>query len=396
MSSRTEVAYFDYAASAGPRPAPVADAVAAYLRDCGAAPGRGTHRWALELGRRILRLREAILALLGASGDPGRVTFHANATYALNVALHSLLRRGDRVVRTAFDHNAVRRPLEAAAARGRLEVRRLPVGPNGEVDLAYAERLLQGARLLVLPHVSNVLGVALPVRELAERAHAAGAWVLLDAAQSVGHTEVDVAALSIDAVAFSGHKGLLGPPGAGVLWLREGLPTRPLARGGTGADSWRRGMPRCLPDRLEAGTLNAAALVGLEAALAWQAEHGRAVRIRAHALAARLYEELRSIPGVRVLSPPPSLEGAPIVTIAVSGRSSEDVAHVLDRDFAVLVRGGLHCAPETHATLGTLRTGAVRFSLGWRTTTVEVDRAVAAVRAVATGAAGSSRRRREN
>jgi len=378
-----EVAYFDYAASAGPRPPEVVDAVAAYLRDCGAVPGRGTHRWAIEVGRLVLRVRQRLAELLRAPGDPGRITFHANATAALNVALRSLVRPGDRVVRTDLDHNAVRRPLERWARHRRLEVRRLPVARDGSVDLTAAERLLAGARLLVLPHVSNVLGVALPVRALAERARAAGAFVLLDAAQSVGHIDVDVTALGVDAVAFSGHKGLLGPPGVGVLWLREGVPARPLVRGGTGADSWRVAMPACLPDRLEAGTLNAAGLVGLDAALSWHAQHAPATRARVHALAVQLFNALEALPGVHVLSPPPSVHGAPIVTIALPGRSSESVARALDREFGVLVRAGLHCAPETHALLGTLRTGAVRFSLGWRTTPLEVTRAVAAVAAIA-------------
>ncbi|HEU4456819.1 MAG TPA: aminotransferase class V-fold PLP-dependent enzyme, partial [Longimicrobium sp.] len=251
--------YLDYAATAAIRPPEVVEAVASYLRDVGATPGRSGHARAVDAGRIALRCRLALAELFGVEGDPGRIVFQLNATHAINTALAGILRPGDRVVRTGYDHNAVRRPAAALAAQG-VEVSVIPGHSDGSIDLDEAARLLRGddspARLLALPHVSNVLGQRLPVRELADRAHAVGAWVLVDAAQSAGHLPLDVEELGIDLLAFTGHKGLLGPQGVGGLWVRDGVEVAPLLRGGTGGDSLPQEMPAVYPDHLEAGTLN--------------------------------------------------------------------------------------------------------------------------------------------
>lgn len=378
-----DAVYLDYAATSAVRPGAVTEAVVRYLRDVGATPGRAGHRRAVEAGRIVFRCRRALAALFNAPGDPGRVTFHLNATHALNAALFGLLAPGDRVVRTAYDHNAVRRPVQALVARGVTEVV-LSGSPAGTVNLDEAERALRGARVLVVPHASNVLGVALPVRELAERAHAAGAAVLVDAAQSAGHLPIDVEAMGVDLLAFTGHKGLLGPQGTGGLWIREGIEIAPALFGGTGGDSDSPDMPALLPDRLEAGSQNGPGIAGLLAGVEWLAEHGAdAVHAREDALKRRLWDALSVIPGVVVHSPGTRTPGVGIVTATVDGMDSARVARRLDTDFGVLVRAGLHCAPESHDLLGTGRTGAVRFSVGWATTGAEVDRAAAAMARVA-------------
>ena len=389
--------YLDYAATCGVRPAEVVDAVCDYLRDVGATPGRSGHRRAVEAGRIALRCRTALAGLLGAPGDPGRVVFQLNATHALNTALHGLLRPGDRVVRTAYDHNAIRRPVAALAAHGvRSSV--IPGAPDGSVDLALAERLLEGAgdpaRVLVLPHASNALGTVLPVAELAERAHRVGARVVLDAAQTVGHLPVEVERLGADVVCFAGHKGLLGPGGIGGLWIREGVEVRPSVAGGTGADSHAEAMPELLPDRLEAGSQNGPGIAGLLAGVRWvQRRTPKAIHAREAALKARVREQLAALPGVRVLSPA-APEGVPIVLVDVVAVPAAEVAHRLDRDFGVLVRAGVHCAPESHRLLGTDGGGAVRFSLGWATTEEDVDLATDAVAAIVAGARTNLPKRR--
>lgn len=380
--------YLDYAATSALRPPEVIDAVAAYLRDVGATPGRAAHRRAVEAGRVALRCRRALARLFGIEGDPGRVTFQLNATHALNLALHGLLRPGDRVVRTAYDHNAVRRPLALLQQRG-VAVDVLGGGGDGVVDLDAAERRLRGdavrppARLLVLPHVSNVLGCALPVAELAERAHAVGARVLLDAAQSAGHLPLDVRRLGVDLLAFTGHKGLLGPQGVGGLWVREGVEVEPLLAGGTGADSAPAEMPAALPDRLEAGSQNGPGIAGLLAGVEWLERRGvEALHARERALKARLRAGLQAVPGVRVLSPA-APEGVGIALLTAAHISPAELARRLDAEHGVLGRAGLHCAPEAHALVGTLQTGALRLSLGWASTEAEVEHAVAAVCAAA-------------
>jgi cysteine desulfurase family protein len=380
--------YLDYAATSAVRPPEVVEAVERYLRDVGATPGRSGHHLAIEAGRIALRCRRALMRLFGAGGDPGRIAFFPNATYALNAALHGILRPGDAVVRTRLDHNAVRRPIGWLAARG-VHERVLGSDADGGLHLAELDHLLglePRARLVVLPHASNVLGtVESPAvfEELARCAHAHGALLLVDAAQSAGHVEIDVAAMGIDLLAFTGHKGLLGPQGTGGLYVREGVEIDPVWSGGTGADSLPVAMPEAMPDRLEAGTLNGPGIAGLLAGVEWLLERGVAsVHARESALKARLRERLEAVDGVRVLSPA-APEGVGIVTIVVDGIAPGELAARLDRGFGVMTRAGLHCAPETHELLGTLATGAVRFSVGWATTEAEVDAAADAVASIA-------------
>lgn len=380
--------YLDFAATAALRPARVARAVADFLTDCGASAGRGGHSTAVEAERIVFRCRRAVLKTLGLGGDPGRIAFTLNATHALNTALWGVLDAGDVAVATPFDHNSVLRPLHQLARERGVRVRTLAGTPNGGVELEGARSLLHGARLLVVNAVSNVLGTALPLAELAALAREAGALVLVDAAQSAGHVPIDFA--GADLVAFTGHKGLLGPQGTGGLWVREGLDVRPLLRGGTGGDSSNREMPLEMPDHLEAGTLNIAGLAGLLAGCEHVLEAGLG-HIHAHEaeLKARLRDGLLAVPGVRVHSPA-APGGAGVVTITHARVDPAVLAERLDREFGVQARPGLHCAPEVHRMLGTEATGALRFSVGWCSTEADVDAAIEAVSAIVAPAVRAS------
>lgn len=373
--------YLDFAATSALRPAAVADAMAAFLTDCGATPGRGGHSAAVEAGRIAFRCRRAVARVLRLPGDPGRIAFTFNATHALNTALWGLLEPGDAVVVTQYDHNSVLRPVHQLVHERGIQSRMLAGTADGEVDIDDARRQLEGARLLVVNAVSNVLGVRLPLAELAAAAHDAGALVLVDAAQSAGHVHASHSAEGADLIAFTGHKGLLGPQGTGGLWVREGVEVRPLLRGGTGGDSLNREMPTAMPDHLEAGTGNAPGLAGLLAACEFLLEQGvEAVHRHESALKARLRTGLAGVRGVRVLSPP-APDGAGVVTIVHDSIGPSTLAEAIDRDFGVLARPGLHCAPEVHRMLGTEVTGALRFSVGWCSTAEDVERAVEAIEA---------------
>lgn len=379
---RDDVVYLDYAATAAVRPDAVADAVAQFLKSNGATPGRGGHRLSIDAGRIALRCRRLLAGLLGIPGDPGRIAFQHNATHALNTALYGVLREGDVVVTTSFEHNAVMRPLHALARERAVEVRRIPGDAEGALDLEAVRRLVDGARLLAITAASNVLGTRTPVAELAQSAHDAGALVLVDAAQAAGSVPIDAGALGIDLLALTGHKALLGPQGVGALWVRPGLDVAPLLTGGTGGDSLDPAMPNALPDHLEAGTLNAPGIAGLAAALEWLCAEGpERLRAREMSLKRMLYEGLQAIQGVRVLSPA-APDGVPIVTIIAEGIDPSALASRLDREHGVLTRPGLHCAPDAHRLMGTEQTGAVRFSLGWASTESDVARALAAVGAL--------------
>ncbi len=381
-----DVTYLDYAATSAIRPPVVADAISGWLKTNGATPGRGGHRLAIEAGRSALRCRRLLAELLHIPGDPGRIAFQLNATHALNSALFGVLKQGDVVVSTPYEHNAVVRPLHVLRSVRGVEVREVPAARDGTLELDVARELLKDARLLVVTAASNVLGTASPLGPLCAAAHEAGAAVLVDAAQAAGSLPLDVAGLGIDLLALTGHKALLGPQGIGALWVRPGLEIEPLLTGGTGGDSLDLSMPAALPDRLEAGTLNAPGIVGLLAALEWLRAEGIAtIHAREMTLKQRLHDALRSIDGVRVLTPP-APDGVPIVTFLADAVDPATLAARLDREYGVLSRPGLHCAPGAHRLLGTARTGALRLSLGWASTERDVERAVAAVRGIVAAA----------
>jgi selenocysteine lyase/cysteine desulfurase len=303
----------------------------------------------------------------------------SNATHALNTALWGCVRRGERVVITAFDHNAVLRTAAHLRTERAVDVTLIAGAGDGAIDEDALVRALDGAKLLSLNAASNVLGTRLDIARLAALARAAGALSVVDLAQLAGHAPFDAAECGADMVAFTGHKGLLGPQGVGALWVREGVDIDPFMTGGTGGDSMLREMPPAYPDHLEAGTLNGPGIAGLHAGAEFLLHDDvAAIHSRTMTLKRSLYDGLASVGGIRVVSPP-APDGVAIVTIVSQKHDPATLAARLDREHAVLTRPGLHCAPEAHRVLGTERTGAVRFSLGYASTDADVRRAVEAV-----------------
>ncbi len=372
----------DYAATSAIRPPAVGRAVAAFLEGVGCTPGRGGHSGATEAARLAFRCRRALARALDLPGDPGRIAFMQNATHALNTALWGLLRPGDALVISQYDHNAVLRPAHHLAQCRDAEVRMLSGSPDGSVDLDEAARLLDGARVLVVNAASNVLGTFLPLEAMARIAHDAGAVVVVDVAQSAGHSAENAPTQGADVVAFTGHKGLLGPQGMGGLWVREGIEVDPLLCGGTGGDSSLREMPQSMPDRLEAGTGNSPGMAGMLAACEFIRDRGvESIHRHEMELKARLLDGFSTVRGLRVLSPA-APDGVPVVSVMTDRMDAASLASRLDLEHRIQTRAGLHCAPEVHRVLGTSESGAVRFSLGWASTTEDVDAAVMGVDAV--------------
>jgi len=375
-----ELIYLDNAATAWPKPPGVAEAMGEFLRDSAANPGRGGHALSVEAGRTILLCRQRLAAFFGVR-DASRMIFTASATHALNMALFGVLRPGDHCITTSLEHNAVARPLHRLSQQG-VEVTIVPGEDDGSLGLAaVAGAIRKNTRLIAMTHASNVCGTLLPVKQVGELARQAGALFLLDAAQTAGVIPIDVTLLGIDMLAVPGHKSLLGPPGIGALYIRAGIDIVPLLYGGTGSFSAQMAMPEEYPDRLEVGTLNTVGIAGLAAALDYISERGLSdIHRHERELVVRLRRGLSGIAGVTVYGQP---EGAPIVAFNIKSLGSTEVAHILDANFGMATRAGLHCAPLAHRTLGTLTQGAVRVSPGPFSTAKEIDKLLTAVEEVA-------------
>lgn len=363
--------YLDNAATSHPKPPAVYRAVLKALEEVGASPGRGAYRLAREAMEIVNRARRLAATLFDVA-DPGRVIFTKNATEGLNAVLKGWVRPGDRVVTSALDHNAVARPLRRLAAAG-AEVVEVPCGSDGLLDLDAFERALSATpRLAVLCHASNVNGALLPLAEVAALCHARGVPLLLDAAQTAGLQPISFRNPGLGMLACSGHKALLGPPGTGLLILREDLDMPPLLEGGTGSRSEELEQPCFCPDRHESGSPNLPGIAGLAAGIEHVLEAGPAALLGHElALAERLEAGLEALPGVRVSRP--ARRGTGVVSFVVSGMNPGDVGRLLDEGFDIAVRTGLHCAPLAHRTFGTFPEGTVRVSPGFATTGDEID-----------------------
>lgn len=377
--------YLDHAATSYPKPAEVLRAMQEFLERAGGNPGRSGHRLSIAAGRVLYEAREAVAELFHAP-DPLRVIFTSNATHALNLALYGLLQAGDRVVTTSMEHNAVMRPLRNLERRG-LEVVVVPCASDGSVDLnAMGNALTEGTRLVVANHASNVVGTIAPVAEIAALAHRVGALLLLDAAQTAGVLPIDVQAMGIDLLAFTGHKGLLGPPGTGGLVLSETVnpdEIEPLTQGGTGSRSEYEQQPDFLPDKFESGTPNGVGIAALGAGIAWVKQRGvETIREHEVELTRLLLEGLRAMRGVTLYGPPDPQRRTAVISFTVEGRQVSEIGQRLDEEHGVLCRVGLHCAPAAHRTIGTFPKGTVRFSPGASTTPQEIEEALAALEQV--------------
>jgi cysteine desulfurase/selenocysteine lyase len=379
--------YLDNAATSYPKPPGVMEAVEHALRIEGAAEGRSATRAALRVHEVVARCRERAARLLGAKQSE-RIVFTFNGTDSLNLALHGLLRPGDHVVTSAIEHNSVLRPLRNLRDRG-VEVSYVPGDGEGRVNPDEVKRALRdNTRLVALVHASNVTGMIQPIDSVGEMAREAGAFFLVDAAQSAGHLPIDVSRSPIDILAAPGHKGLLGPLGTGVLYVAPGVEEQlqSVRQGGTGSNSEDDLQPARLPDKYECGNHNVPGLFGLEAALAWIEERTVAELCRRErALTEQLVTALAPIKGLRIYGPQSAEDRVGVVSVTLDGFEPQELATVLDGSFGIETRAGLHCAPGMHRCLGTLeKGGTLRMSVGPLTTAAEIEAAGAAIRAIAT------------
>lgn len=375
--------YLDNAATTMVKPPEVAAAVAEALTSFGGV-GRGVHPASLAAGMAVYDARERVAELLGAP-SAGHVAFALNVTMALNIAIDGLLGAGETAVTTAASHNSVLRPLFRARDERGCRVEVAGIRPDGSLDFASYERALEAnPRLVAVTHASNLTGDVYDVERMARMAHEAGALFVLDAAQTAGALPVDMAALGADVLCFTGHKSLFGPQGTGGLCVADGVDIPPLLEGGSGTHSFDERHPLFMPERLEAGTVNAHGLAGLAAGIAFLQDVGVD---KVHAHTARLADAFEAgvleIPGVRVLGGHGGIDRSGIVALNVGDVDSAVVADRLAQDYDICVRAGAHCAPLMHKALGTDVQGAVRFSFSWFNTEAEVEQAVTALAGIA-------------
>lgn len=375
--------YFDNGATSFPKPKGMIEAMDACMASYCGNPGRSGHQLSRRTGEEVYQARKTLARFFGIE-KPDRIIFTSNTTQALNMGIKGVLKAGDHAVTTAMEHNSVLRPLQALTRQG-VEYTVVSCRKDGSLDVAAVEAAIRGnTRLVVCTQASNVTGTILPVQELGFLCRKKGILFMVDGAQGAGHLPMNVR--NVDLLAVPGHKGLLGPLGTGMLYVREKVSLSPLMEGGTGTASLDLDQPREFPEGFEAGTINAPGIIGLGYSAAFVNKIGVPV-IRQHQLELTrvLDQELRNMMGVTVYGPEDCGKKVGIVTFNVEGYNCEEVASLLNDDHGIAVRGGYHCAGLAHKTIGTWDCGAVRMSLGIYNTMREVYTAVDAVRAIAGG-----------
>ena len=374
--------YLDNAATTLHKPPQVVKAVADALQSMGNS-ARGTHAGSMAASHTVYDTRVKLAKLFGCP-RADRVAFTANITEALNIAVNGLIGRGDHVITTDCEHNSVLRPLYRLADEQGVEVSFVPADRQGNLDYDAFEALMQPhTRAIVCTHASNLTGNLTDLARVSAVAKAHDVLLIVDAAQTAGAYPIDMTALGIDVLCFTGHKGLMGPQGTGGLCVREGLTLRHWKVGGSGVQSYSRTHPTQMPTCLEAGTLNGHGIAGLSAALDFIAEVGvDAIHDRETALMRRFYEGVKDVPGITVYGDF-SRQRMAIVTLNIGDYESGAVSDALSEEYGIATRPGAHCAPRMHQALGTEQQGAVRFSFSWFNTEQEIDAAIQAVRELA-------------
>jgi cysteine desulfurase family protein len=375
--------YLDNAATSWPKPEIVYQSMDKFLREKGGNAGHGSHSLAIEAQITIDETRLMTARFIN-SPEVERVIFTLNCTDSLNMALKGILKPGDHVITSSLEHNAVIRPLSKLSTLGVKETH-IPISINGITQPETIEKeITPKTRMLVMIHASNVTGVVQPIEKYGALAEKHDLLLVVDAAQSAGHILLDVVRDKIDLLAFSAHKGPLGPPGVGLLYVGRRAELDSWREGGTGSNSELEEQPDNLPYKYESGTLNSSGIAGLGAALKYFHETGFE-RIQTHEqqLALMLLDGLKNIPGVDIFAPDPGIPHVPVISFNILGYQPGEVGVILDQAFDIKVRTGLHCAPHAHKSIGTFPQGTVRLSPGFFNTEKEIENTLIAIRKIA-------------
>ena len=377
--------YLDQASTTYPKPECVAKAVYEYMTGNGSNINRGCYENAYDTEEVVLETRELLCELFDGP-DCKNVVFTKNVTESLNVVLKGFLKPGDHVLVSSMEHNAVMRPIRQLEKNG-VEFDRVPCSEQGELKLQSMEALLrQNTKAVVMMHASNVCGTILPLKEVGAFCKTHGLKFIADCAQTAGTMPISMKEMNIDILCFTGHKGLYGPQGIGGFILQEEMISAmtPLLSGGTGSISHTEEIPEFMPDRFEPGTMNLPGIFGLNSALGWINEIGIENIYNKERILTRLFlEEIGKLDPkgekIKLVGKKTEEGRTAVVSIQTPGRDVSEVAYLLDKNYGIMTRVGLHCAPSAHQTLGTYPTGTVRFSFGYFNTEEEVLFAVKAL-----------------
>lgn len=374
--------YLDNAATSFPKPERVYKAVDKCLREYGANPGRSGHKLALKAGRAIYETRELICKLFNID-NPMQVIFTSNATDSLNLAIKGILKEGDHVITSGMEHNSLIRPIKALEEIG-VENTIVKCSKEGIIKIDELKKAIKkNTRLIALAHASNVTGNLIPIEEIGNIAKEKDILFMVDAAQTAGVYNIDVKKMNIDLLACPGHKGLMGPQGTGILYVREGIILKQMKEGGTGSKSESLLQPEIVPDRYESGTPNTPGIVGMGAGVEFILEKGiDNIRRHEEELTEYMLNELKSIKNVKIYGTKDAKKQASVISINIGDLDSSEISYILDQAFDIAVRSGLHCAPLAHKSLGTFEQGTVRFSIGYFNKKEDIDKAISAIKSI--------------
>jgi len=378
--------YLDNSATSFPKPEVVYDFMNSFYRTHGVSPGRSGFDAALEAEEIVMNTRKMLTDFFHAGGDPNRLTFSYNASDSLNMIIQGLMEKGDHVITTMLEHNSVLRPLHHMHINGVIDISSIPFDEHGYVHPDEIKRALRpNTRMVVVNHCSNVIGTIQAVAEIGKICKQAGVILVVDTTQSAGTVPIDMEAMGIDVVVFTGHKCLMGPTGIGGSYVRENVPIKSTRFGGTGVRSAQLTHLEEFPYRLECGTLNLVGVAGLHAGVKWVMENGMAdLHAREMMLWDKLRKGIQKIENVITYCAESIENHNAVLSFNIRNFEAGDVGTLLDVDYNIACRTGLQCAPQVHVLLGTDKIhGTVRFSVGPFNTEEHIDKAIEAVREIA-------------
>ena len=371
--------YLDNAATSHKKPERVKKAIFNYYENIGCSPGRGGYRDSIKAGRLILESRAKLASFFNVS-KPEQIIFTHNVTYALNMGLKGILKQNDHVITTTMEHNSVLRPLKGLEEKGIIEVDYIQCASDGTLDPNKIKNYIKdNTKLIVITYASNVTGTLMPVKNISDIAHDNDLYFFLDTAQAAGAYQIDFQELKTDFLAFTGHKGLMGPPGTGGFAVSKKLAEDmdSLIEGGTGSISDKEYQPEFLPDKFESGTMNTPGIAGLKAGIEFIEKEGLE-NIRKHELdlTEMFIEGLKKINQVKIYGPADINKQAPTISISIENKDLGQISFILDDKFGIMTRSGLHCAPLAHKTINSFPEGTLRFSIGYFNTEDEIKYAL--------------------